>query len=280
MSFAEASRHPVAGGWLSRWTYYLSSIPTLLGRIREWPRVLAVFLGVPVRKPIEIQLADGCRFRVRSRMDIWIIKETCLDRDYERGAVRVEDGWTVFDVGAGIGDFAVCIARECPRSQVHAFEPLPDSFALLGQNLRLNSLENVHAHSEAIAGQPGVLYLYSPTATFGQHRTTTRPEDAGSAAVPVPAITLEQAFERTGVSRCDFLKIDCEGAEYEILFAATAETLAKIRHLALETHSGVGRHGPEDLAAFLETHGFRVRTRPNPAHRHLGFLFATNSAFP
>ena len=241
--------------------------------------MLAVFLGLPVRKPIEIQLDGGCRFRVRSRMDIWIVKETCLDRDYERGAVRVEDGWTVFDVGAGIGDFAVCIARELPRSRVHAFEPLPDSFALLGHNIRLNSLENVHAHSEAIAGRPGVLHIYSPTATFGQHRTTERAEDAGFAAIPVPAITLEQAFEQTGVSRCDFLKIDCEGAEYEILFAATSDTLAKIRHLALETHSGVGPHRPEDLAAFLESHGFRVRRRTNPAHRHLGFLFATNSAF-
>ena len=63
-------------GPLSRWRYYVGSIPTLLTRIRPPLRVLSAFLGFPGRRPFGIELSNGCRFRVRGRMDIWIIKET------------------------------------------------------------------------------------------------------------------------------------------------------------------------------------------------------------
>ncbi|MEP6802452.1 MAG: FkbM family methyltransferase [Acidobacteriota bacterium] len=260
----------------SRWRYYLASIPTLLLRIRSWPAVLAIFAGLPVKRPVTIVLQDGSRFRVRGRMDVWIIKETCLDRDYERGAVSVEDGWTVVDIGAGSGDFAISVARRSARSRVFAFEPLPESFGLLLENLRLNGLSNVTPFPEAIAGRQGELLLYTKTGLEGQHRTaqTATPETGG--ALRVPSISLEAAFDRSDITVCDLLKIDCEGGEYDILFGASAEALSRVRHIAMEFHDGITAHSHEDLVPYLESHGFRVRTRPNPAHANLGFLFAAN----
>ncbi len=261
---------------LSRWKYYISSIPTLLLRIRQWPLVLAVFLGLPVRRPFTIKLETGCRFKVRTAMDIWIIKETCLDRDYERDAVEIENGWTVLDIGAGFGDFAICVARRKPDCAVLAFEPLPESFAMLKENLALNRVANVRPFSQALAGRAGTLFLYTTTGLSGQHRTALQDAEAGGSAIPVEAITLEQAFDQFSIERCDFLKMDCEGAEYEILFAASKAALSRIGHIAMEYHDGVTPHTHEDLVQFLEGHGFRVRTRPNPAHRELGFLYASN----
>ena len=143
--------------FLSRWRYYLSSIPTLLFRIRNWPSVVALFLGLPVSLPLEIRLKRGCRFKVRTKMEVWIIKETCLDRDYERDHVVIEDGWTVLDIGAGFGDFSICVAREHPRAAVYAFEPLPESQERLREHLDLNGVGNVRRFPWAVSGRAGTL---------------------------------------------------------------------------------------------------------------------------
>lgn len=274
MSSASADAEGVQKvGWLSRWRYYVGSIPTLLLRIRPPLRVLSAFLGL-TRRPFTIELSSGCRFRVRNRMDIWIIKETCLDRDYEREFVPVENGWTVVDVGAGLGDFVVRVARHCPESRVYAFEPLAASYALLLENVALNRLTNVRTLPVALAGKSGTLYLSGDAGQLAERsRTFCGAEE--DATTPVEAISLDQAFERLGICECDFLKIDCEGAEYDILFGAGAESLRNVRRIAMEYHEGVTAYGRDDLVRFLEESGFRVRTRPNPAHRKIGFLFAS-----
>ncbi|HEX7253400.1 MAG TPA: FkbM family methyltransferase [Thermoanaerobaculia bacterium] len=263
---------------LSRWIYYLSSIPTILLRMKNPLRIVALFLGLPVRRPLEVELRGGARFLVRTRMEVWILKESCLDRDSESGAVAVRDGWTVLDIGAGLGDFAVRVARDCPGAAVYAFEPFPESFALLQKNMELNRVTNVQAFPEAVAGHAGTLDLYTVTGLSGQHRTAG--DGAKSIAVPVrvPAVTLAAALERIPSKRCDFLKIDCEGAEYGILFAADEATLSRIGHIAMEYHDAVTRHTHEEMARFLEARGFQVRTRPSPAWRELGFLYASRRA--
>jgi hypothetical protein len=113
------------------------------------------------------------------------------------------------------------------------------------------------------------------TGLSGQHRTAGDGASALAAPIRVPAITLSGAFEKLQIARCDFLKIDCEGAEYEILFAADETTLSRIGHIAMEYHDAVTRHRHEELIRFLEDRGFVVRTRPSPAYYELGFLFAS-----
>jgi FkbM family methyltransferase len=258
---------------VSRVLYYLSSIPTLLLSVKNWPKMMTVFLGLPVTQPVVIELRDGSRFQVRTPMDIWILKEACLDRQYQRASVKVEDGWVVFDVGAGLGDFAISVARACPHSTIYAFEPFPESFALLQENLRLNQTQNVRAFPHAIGAQAGptALHLISPEAV--QHTTVSQSDRPGS-DVQVSSITLDQVFSQFQLARCDYLKMDCEGAEYDILFNTSETTLQKIKHVCLEYHDGVTEFSHRDLVQFFERHGFRVKQTPNPAHRQLGFLHA------
>jgi FkbM family methyltransferase len=260
---------------ISRWLYYLSSIPTILGRMRPRGAVLRLFLGLPVRRPLEITLEGGLRFRVRTRMDAWLLKETCLDRDYEREAA-LQDGWTIVDVGAATGDFTVHAARQCPHGTVYAFEPLPDSFARLEEHVRLNGVTNVRVFPQAIAASEGALALYTVTGLSGQHRTAGDGSRASAPLVTVRATTLGAAFERNGIARCDFLKIDCEGAEFEILLGMSPEVLSRIARIVLEYHDHVTAHTHEELARWLEERGFAVTLRPNPAWRELGFLYAEN----
>jgi len=262
--------------FFSRWFYYLSSIPTLLVGVRNWPSVVAMFLGLPARRPLIIELRNGCRFKVRSAMDIWIIKETCLDRDYERCSVDIEDGWTILDIGAGLGDFAILVAREHPHSAVYAYEPFPESFVLFQENLTLNRISNVRAFPHAIGAQSGPMCLDTGPRAAVQHSTARASANSNEEAVQVLGTTLGRVFEDLGLQRCDFLKMDCEGAEYDILFNTSKEVLCKIKHIALEYHDGITAFSHADLVLFLEEKGLRVKTYPNPVHPELGFLYALN----
>ena len=115
--------------FIRRVIYYLTSFVTLVRGVRNWP-VLFRLRGQG-GNGTQLELRDGTRFAVRSLMDAWIVKETNLDRDYEVHGATIQDGWIVVDIGAGLGDFTVFAARRTPHGRVFAYEPAPDSVALL-----------------------------------------------------------------------------------------------------------------------------------------------------
>lgn len=256
----------------SRLTYYLSSVPTLLFGVQN----LFVLLTLPFKKNelTEIKLRNGLRFAVRGLMDVWILKETCLDRDYESNSVIVEDGWTVIDIGAALGDFAIDVAVRNPQAKVFAVEPFLQSHELLKKNIALNSVANVKPLFVAVGADSGDGTLYT-TGEAVQHTTL---DDVGShAEAEKQAIkfqTLADLFAEQDIERCDYLKIDCEGCEFEILLHTNADTLGKIKHICLEYHNGFTPHSHQDLIKRLEANGFGTKVVANPVHDYLGILYA------
>lgn len=249
--------------------YYLSSIPTILGQIKNWYVCLGLLVS---KKPVIIRLKSGCQFKVRSVMDVWIIKETCLDRDYESNATAIQENWIVIDIGAGIGDFAVSVAYEHPNCRIYAYEPFPESYRLLVENIRLNSVNNVTAFSLAVGAQTGIMTLFATGAAV-QHSTANTSNSVE--AISVQGLSLDDVFETNALVLCDFLKIDCEGGEFDIIFNASTTTLKKIRNISLEYHNGVTKFSHTDLVTYLQQRGFKVKTVPNPVHSNLGFLYAS-----
>ena len=260
------------GVLLRRWLYYLRSIPVLLLGVRNWPQVVALFLGLPVRRPLTVTLRQsGLRFQVRSAMDVWVIKETCLDRDYERYGARLQRGWTVFDIGAALGDFTLFAAQQVgEQGRVYAFEPFPESFALLVDNIKLNGALNVTAYPYAVAGKRGHLRLVAASEAV---RNATAP---GSGPNEVEAWSLEEALDR--VERCDLMKVDCEGGEYDIFLQAGAAALGKVQAICMEYHDGVTPYSHCDLVRSLEAHGFQVSVYPSRVQPAIGFLKAQRRA--
>ncbi len=259
---------------LSRLAYYLRSIPTLLIGVKNRGILLSKFLGGSKDRSSLLELANGYKFWVRTLMDIWIIKETCLDRCYREASVPMENGWVVIDIGAGLGDFSVDAAKENPEGTIYAYEPFPESFALLEQNLALNDVRNVRAFRQAISSDQGTLAMrVGPEAVM---HSTAAPSNsaAGADEITVPAVSLRQMLGELAIVQCDFMKMDCEGAEYDILLHADRETLRKIRHLCLEYHEFSASQSHRDLVRALEQSGFKVRRYPSPVHRALGLLYA------
>ncbi len=273
--------------------YYARSVPNLLWHVSPRNKVVALFTGQKLSEPLAIRLRpSGLQFRVRTAMDVWVIKETCLDHDYEglrnrvsstetvntpdrrnpitRDSMTLQDNWTIIDIGAGLGDFTAYAAQRSPHGRVLAYEPFPESFALLQQNVALNKLSNVAASPCAIAARPGSLALNVGLGEAVQHSTT----QAGVHTIEVQAITLQQVFDEHGLERCDFLKMDIEGGEYAILQGVDANLLKRVQRIALEYHDNTPAGKHDELGRLLQDHGFQVQMRPNPVHDYLGYLYA------
>jgi FkbM family methyltransferase len=253
---------------LSGLRYYLASIPTLLWGIKNW----SAMLSLARRHPAIVRLRQpALSFHARSLMDVWIIKETCLDRDYENLGGQLQDGWTVMDIGAALGDFSVYVARQYRRSTVFAYEPFPESFELLQKNIALNRVTNVHSFACAVGDGRSATLTLARTGEAVQHRLTST-ADPATQTVEVPSTTLDEILAEH--SHCDFLKIDVEGAEYGILLSTSDVALSRIHRVCLEYHNGVTEYAHTDLLRFFQEKGFQVMTRPNPVHQQLGLIYA------
>jgi FkbM family methyltransferase len=231
----------------------------------------AMLAGAAARRPFVLETRDGLRLRVRTLLDAWVVKETCLDGAYDAVAPARADA-VVVDVGAGFGDFAIRAARRWPGARVVAAEPYPGSYRLLLENVAMNSVSNVEALPYAITGAEAATTRLAVGAREAVLFSTGA--DAGGASIEVPARTLENLFEELAIERCDVLKLDCEGAEYDILLDAPSAVLARVEAIVLEYHVGVAPHGPEDLARRLEADGFSVEVRPSRVRASLGLLAA------
>jgi FkbM family methyltransferase len=256
----------------NRFSYYFSSVFTLFKGVKNISALLTLATRQPSDEPIEIHLRDGKRFLVSTLMDAWILKETVLDRQYEIASVPLQPQWTIIDIGAALGDYAVWAGSQLPDGKLFAVEPFPQSVRLLRENLTLNHVKNVTVIESAIGGKNGKSGLQLVTGQAVQHSTAAISALAGSLAVDV--LSLGSFFKEMNIQSCDYLKIDCEGAEYDILFNSSAATLARIQRICMEVHDGIAQYSRKDMATFLEAHGFTTKLTLNPVHDDLAYLFA------
>lgn len=178
---------------------------------------------------------------------------------------RIKPGDTVLDVGANVGLFSIWAAWNIPSARILAFEAASDNFLALADNVRNNHITNISAYHYAVAdgrnkhvtlyrGFHGGIHSIRPeyrnwNSSSGRPRRTER----------VRVITLEQIFSRFKISHADLLKLDCEGAEYDILLSAPARTISRIRKIVGEYHDlSAKRHGGV-LKEFLAANGFRTK---------------------
>src|SRR5690606_7188126 len=98
------------------------------------------------------RLRNGIRIRTRDGVESENIAVTFVKREYG----EVTDGSVVIDIGAGIGDFVLLAARTAKGTRVYAYEPMPDNFEMLLENIRANGVEeSVHPFMMAVAAQSG-----------------------------------------------------------------------------------------------------------------------------
>jgi FkbM family methyltransferase len=190
-------------------------------------------------------------FRPRS-FDKLVIREIWTWDDYFLTRLAGPTQGTIVDVGAHIGAFAVRAALLFPGARVLALEPVRENFDLLEQNLRRNDCRGVSALNVALAAASGWVDVYlNPKNTAGHSTVLT-----GVEGRRVQALSFADLFREQKLAEVHLLKVDCEGAEYEILsseaFAALAE---RVKNVVFEHHAVDGQSF-EALKSRMEALGF------------------------
>lgn len=216
-----------------------------------------------------IELKDGSRVHgFTPRIDRQVFNGIFARDEYRLNATAPGSWDTVLDVGANIGIFSVRVAPLARR--VLSFEPMPQNFKYLQRNVE--RFRHVVPVPKAVSGKPGMLDLYVSDNTGGH--SVIAESRVGEAKIQVEAVTIQQIFAEHSIERCNLLKMDIEGAEYESLSAIPAELWPKIDRIHLEYHQGPAGWDGEKLAVFLRERGYRCDIVRRTRHADKGNLFA------
>ena len=194
----------------------------------------------------------------------FLFREIFLDKCYQPTPDFVpQKGWTVVDLGANMGFFTCQTAFANPDVRVVAVEPLPLYAETLRNNLQDNHLKNALAIEGAICGDPGLTIPITVWFTAaGELRTGDIPKTAARVeTINARGYTLPEVFQLGNVERCDLLKVDIEGAEYDLFEKIPGELWKKIQRVVMEVHNSAA-HSEQEIVRVLERNGFRVHLKP------------------
>ena len=172
-----------------------------------------------------IQVEDGVRFKVHvNTSDALMIWEIWKAKVYDDARIPICAGDVVVDMGAHIGAFAVRAARSARSGQVYAYEASSKNFALFTENRHLNGLDNLYIENSAVSNRRGKVPFYTPS---DNRILGSLLQSTSSFVENVQTITFSDIITEHAIEKIDFLKVDVEGAEFDILFADPDKTLSR-----------------------------------------------------
>ena len=253
------------------WIYYLTSLFTLArgcrtGRCCSAWRATGPATGAdPARRH---------RYVVRNLMDVWTIKETNLDRDYEVFGAAIQDGWNIVDIGAAMGDFTIFAARQARAGQgVRRTSRRPIRWRCSSATCSSTAFENVEVRQVAVSAKAGVMSLdvsggvavqYSTVGETSASQKEDHRAQPGAGGGAGRAAERRLRFPEDGLRRCRVRHAAQPGRR----------SLGRIRRICLEYHECVTPYSHADLAEIFEAKGWAVRVSPSRVRRELGFLYA------
>jgi FkbM family methyltransferase len=223
-------------------------------------------------------MANGFRVLVRRlTCDKQFVHNVLLNHEYTPPGFEINESDVVIDIGANIGTFALHASRCASRGRVFAYEPNNENYDLLIRNIALNKITNILPVRAAVSGSRGQIKLFN-SSQGGFHSVLAGRMSDPNRYELVDAVSLKDIFDEHGIERCSFLKLDCEGAEYAILYNLPGEYYSRIDKIAMEfhgeSHPSKRRAQSDALVAHLEGAGFQIEAYQECIGFHGGFIRA------
>jgi FkbM family methyltransferase len=196
----------------------------------------------------------------------WEIHHLHVDDPYQLRSIRTPVR-TVVDIGANIGFFSILARANFPQAIIHCYEPNPALLPITRANTEALSIQ---LHAEGVGARAMTGAMQCDGATLEGSLVPAADGEPGIAIVPLATV-----LQRIGGS-LDLLKMDCEGAEWDIL--RDAASLQKVRMIAMEYHlDGGAERTLLALLHQLKQAGFRIEALREAANPLVGQLFAVRT---
>lgn len=230
--------------------------------IRNHSDLMLMYLGI--WKTARIGLIEPAVINIRKNStDHYTVHEIVVRDDYLLRDTNLKGD--VIDIGANIGVFSVYCAALFPKSRIFSYEPVPENYSALVTNTQ--KFRNVKTFRSLVLGKKGSGKIFISDENEGKHSIL----DNSGKEIIAKSTTLKDIFSKNKIKSADLVKMDVEGAEYDILYNTEDEVLSKIKRIHMEYHDSEENTG-RTLADFLRAKGFEVKIKKAIFSNH-GYLY-------
>ena len=190
------------------------------------------------------------------------------------------EGDTVIDIGAHIGRYTITSSKQVGSTgKVVAIEADPDNFQLLKRNIALNKLTNVLPLNYAVFSTRTIMKLYEQSAS-AKYNSIMLTRARTMNYVEVNADTLDSILEQNRINQVNWIKIDVEGAEFEVLKGSTKTLSSNDISLLVEIHNIDDPSHYDNILNFLKYHNYEItfENRYGSGESHVIFRNNNNSS--
>ena len=197
-------------------------------------------------KPFVHTTDDGLRFMIDPAQ--YIDKLIFIEGLYEKRflsfirALLPKEG-VILDVGANTGNHAIYLSKG--SSRVHCFEPNPEAYERLVENIELNGIKNIQCHQLGLGNEDGIAsFQVNLDGNLGNsgYVSDTKAQPKNTKIIKLPIKRGDEYIEQLGLETIHFIKIDVEGLE-PMTLEGLRKTIAKHRPVvAFEFH---GQHAKD-----------------------------------
>ncbi len=235
----------------------------MLNRLSYWSRFVKtyknwfsiLFNRLVGKKVIKVLLNNGYIVTGSEKSPLLtVMDETFLLRVYTPPFIPVDIGDIVVDIGANVGDFSI-FASTLGASKVFSYEPDKESYGDLVSNIKNNNITNIEPVNKAVSNRKGRVKFYRTSINGGNSLYHTNDTIEKTTVI---SITLQDIFKYHNLKKIDFLKIDCEGSEGNIIYHTPNYVWKNIRKISLEYHDNVSQYSHNIIIRTLNNNGYET----------------------
>ena len=236
--------------------------------LKNWYLYPLVYFKLTKKNDVIFETRSGLKIKIRvNSTDLMALTHVWMIQEYSDDDFPISNDDVIIDVGAHIGLFALFASQFCKNGKIFCYEPIKENYKILIENIEMNQIQNIFPNNLAVTKKTSRVKIFlnddqSGHSMFIQNKNF----------VEVDSKSLSDIFIDNGIKECDFLKLDCEGAEYEIVESLSSDLFTKIKKTVIEYHMADTK--PELLKQLinkLKQFSFSVHTRP--LFVDIGFLF-------
>ena len=237
--------------------------------LKNWYLYPLVYFKLTKKDYVVFETRSGLKIKIRvNSTDLMAFTHVWMIQEYSDDNFSINNDDVIIDVGAHIGLFALFASQFCKNGKIFCYEPIKENYKILIENIEMNQIQNIFPNNLAVTKETSRVKIFlnddqSGHSMFIQNKNF----------VEVDSKSLSDIFIDNGIKECDFLKLDCEGAEYEIIESLSSDLFTKINKTVIEYHMvDTKPELLEQLINKLKQFSFSVHTRP--LFVDIGFLFA------
>jgi FkbM family methyltransferase len=229
-----------------------------------------------------MNLVKRCRYglMIYNQLDKWVGKSFSEYGEFSESEVQlfkktIVNGDVVLDIGANIGAHTVALSRIVgERGLVLGFEPERTNYYTLAGNVAINNLKNTRVYQMAVADESGEISIpeldFEKTTNFGGLELSKKGTYDRSYSVPMTTV------DKLNLKKLNFMKIDVEGMEREVLLGAE-KSIKQFRPILYAESDRPEKS--EDLISLLKSYGYKIFRHTAPMFNPTNFFFETKNHF-